>query len=99
VRIKASARCGANRRGRKQPEKRCSFCRPPSPNLTLIPARHYRPDYQRQTSSEEGQRNQDSFLPEHMRHVMIGNCPVERIMENALLPKHNRHQTKGCEKS
>src|SRR5437667_3319927 len=97
--VKACARRGADRRGSKQPEKRCSFRRPSSPNLTLIPARHYRADYQRQTGSEEGQRILDSLLPKNMRNVMISNCPVERLMKNALLPKNNRHQTEGCEKS
>src|SRR6266566_4357389 len=99
VRVKASARCSANHRGGKQPEKRCSFCRPTSPNLTLIAARHYRPDYQRQTGPEEGERIHDSLVPKNMRNVMIGNCPVERLTENALLPKYNRHQTDGCDKS
>src|SRR6266478_6004025 len=97
VRVKASARCSADRRGCKQPEKRCSFRRPPSPNLTLIPARHYRPDYQRQTGPEEAQRNHDSLLPKNMRNVMIGNGPVESLTEDALLPKYNRHQADGCE--
>ena len=41
----------------------------------------------------------DSLLPEYMRNVMIGNCPVKRLMENALLPKYNRHKTEDCEKS
>src|SRR6266478_8737019 len=99
MRVKAGARCSADRRGGKQPEERCSFWRPPSPNLTLIPARHYRPDNQRQTGPDERQREQDSFLPKHVRNVMIGNCPVERLMEDALLPKYNRHETEGCEKS
>jgi nitroreductase len=55
------------------------------PNLTLIPARHYRPNYQRQTGSEEGQRNRDSLAPKHMRNratlFMRGNSvgdPTER---------------------
>ena len=30
---------------------------------------------------------------------MISNCPVERVVEDALLPKHNRHETERCEKS
>src|SRR4029077_16994361 len=80
-------------------EKRYSFCRLPSPNLTLMPPRHYRADCQRQTRPEEDQRILDPRSPKNMRNIMIGNCPVKRLMENALSPKHNCHKTEGCEKS
>jgi hypothetical protein len=29
---------------------------------------------------------------------MIGNCPVKRVMEDALFPKHSCHETESCEK-
>ena len=41
----------------------------------------------------------DSLLPKNMRNVMIGNCPVKRVTEDPLFPKHNRHETEDCEKS
>jgi hypothetical protein len=52
----------------------------------LIPARHYRPNYQRQTGSEKGQRNRDSLVPKRMRNratlFMRGNSvgdPTKRL--------------------
>src|SRR5215831_3818878 len=99
MRVKAGTCCSTNRRGSEQSKKRCSFRHFPSPNLILIPAHHDRPDYQRQTRAGERQCEQDSFLPKYVRNVMIGNCPVKRVMENTLFPKHNRHETESCEKS
>src|SRR5207249_3738296 len=87
MRVKTCACCSADCRGSEQSEKRCSFRSSPSPNLILISARHYRPDHERQTGSEKGQRLHDSLLPKNMGNVMIGNCPIERVMKNALLPK------------
>src|SRR5438874_7949742 len=34
-----------------------------------------------------------------MRNVMISNCPVKRVMEDALFPKDNRHGTQDYEKA
>ena len=54
---------------RRRVARKALFVLPSSrPNLTLIPARHFRPNYQRQTGSEEGQRNRDSLAPKHMRN-------------------------------
>src|SRR5215471_13472446 len=97
--VKAGACCSADRRRGKQTQKRCPFGRPASPNLTFIPAPHYCAEYQRQTGSKEGQRVHNSLLPEHMWNVMIGNCPVKRLVKDALLPKDNRHKTEGRGKS
>src|SRR5262249_22341943 len=97
--IKAAACSSACRRGGKQTQKRCPFGRPASPNLTFIPARHYCAEYQRQTGSKEGQRVHNSLLPEHVRNVMIGNCPVECLVKDTLVPKDNRHKTEARGKS
>src|SRR5205085_12512397 len=96
MQVKACACCGTNCRGGKQSEKRCSFCRPPGPNLTLILARHCRPDDQRQTGYKESKSIHHSLLPKHMRNVITSHCPVERLMEDALFPKNNRNDTQRC---
>src|SRR5205814_9879071 len=79
--------------------ERCPFGRLRSPNHTLSPARHDRPDYLRQTRSEERQCSHDSYLPEHVRNVISGDCPIVRLVKDPLFPKDDRHETERCEKS
>src|SRR4051812_26724648 len=98
MRVEACACCSANCRDSEQPKKRCSFCRFSRPNL-LISASQHRTDRQRRTNSKERQRIHNSFLPKNVWNVMIGNCPVKRVTQNSLFPKHNRHETEDCEKS
>src|SRR5215471_21649880 len=99
MKVEASTCCGANRRRGEQPEERYLFRRSPSPNLAFIPAGQSRTDHQRQTESEEGQRVLHSILPEHMRNVMIANCPVKRVVKDRLFRKHDRDETEDRKKS
>jgi hypothetical protein len=93
MKVKAGACCSANRRTASN-QKRCSTAVFPAQISSLSRHANIAP-ITKGKQLEEHQRVDDSLRQK--RNIMIGNCPVKRLMENALLPKHNRHKTEDCE--
>src|SRR6266568_453202 len=59
------------------------------PETSVISLPKRRTDEQRQASAQECERSKERVGPKHVRHRLLSNCPIERIVENALLPEYN----------